>query len=389
MRSIPTSPPPASPTRSSRCSATRCALPRCARPRAIRCWPTSTSCAASCGSCPDMSAAGHHVFLTQTVYHFILSAGIAAWAKRGGGRSTVLFVRDFDRAGEFLEAVRAWPTSPFEAVVDMGAYDRHIGRAARRRSSGRIADEIVGHARRLQPAATYVFNDRHEFAQMLLEATAESFPAATRAYIEDGTAAYSNKVFKPRNWVQRLERRWRYGRRWTDLLCLGTHPLIQRRILLFPDQARPELRQLGALERFPLADLQRTGMESLAGALAQASGYDREGMARADVILAVSSSHIRRRVPDYRDRVRTLLAALRDRGLRVAYKFHPREHEADFVGAGDFYPGAEVPRGLPIEFVTLLADARPRLLLVDFSTALLLSPLLNPAVHGAAFITPG
>jgi hypothetical protein len=334
-------------------------------------------------------AAGRHLFLTQTVYHFILSAGIAAQARRVGGSATVLFIRDFDRAGEFLDAVRAWPSSPFEAVVDLGGYERQGSRGTRRRSSARLADEIAAHGRRLAPAAVHVFNDRHEFAQMLIEEVAAAHPGADRVHVEDGTAAYSNKRFKPRNLVQRIERRWRYGRRWTDLLCLGTHPLVQQRVLLFPGHARRELRERGGLRAYPLDDLRGAGLASLAGALAGAAGYGPERVAGVTLIFAIASSHIQRRVPDYRERTRALLAELRRQGLGVAFKYHPREHEGDFVGARDFYPDGEVPRGLPIEFVTLLADARPRLLLADFSTSLLLSPLLNPAVRGAAFITPG
>jgi len=338
---------------------------------------------------PFEPARGRHVFLTQTVYHFTLAAGLAAQARRAGGSATALFIRDFDRATEFLDAVRAWPSSPFEQVVDLGAYDRNATRRARRRSSGRLADAIAGLGRSLAPAAVHVFNDRHEFAQQLLEAVAESHPQADRVCVEDGTASYSQYLFKPRNLLQRIERRWRYGRRWVDLVCLGTHPLVQQRVLLFPECAREELQRLGGLRAYPLEDLRGAGLAPLAATLAHALDYGPARLDGIEVIVAIASSNYGQRVAGYRERLRELLAELRRRGLRVAWKYHPRELQPDFVGAREFYPDGEIPRGLPAEFVTLLADAQPRLLLVDFSTALLLSPRLNPAVRGAAFIAPG
>lgn len=334
-------------------------------------------------------ARGRHVFLTQTVYHFILAAGLAAQARRAGGSATVLFIRDFDGAAELLDAARGWPSSPFEQLIDLGAYDRNAARSARRLSSGRLADAIAGYGRSLAPAAVHVFNDRHEFAQQLLESAAEWHPQADRVCVEDGTASYSRYLFRPRNLLQRIERRWRYGRRWVDLVCLGTHPLVQQRVLLFPDAAREELQRLGGLRAYPLADLRDAGLGSLAATVAGALGYGPARLEGVGVILAIASSNYGQRVAGYRERVRALLDELRRQGLGVAWKYHPRELEPDFVGARDFYPDGEIPRGLPAEFVTLLADARPRLLLVDFSTALLLSPQLNSAVRGAAFIAPG
>ena len=333
-------------------------------------------------------ARGRHLFLTQTVYHFTLAAGLAAQARRAGGSAVALFIRDFDRAGEFLDAVRAWPASPFEQVIDLGAYDRNATRSARRRSSARLADAIAGLGRSLAPAAVHVFNDRHEFAQQLLEAVAESHPQADRVCVEDGTASYSRYLFKPRNLLQRIERRWRYGRRWVDLVVLGTHPLVQQRVLLFPEVAREELRRLGGLRAYPLEDLRGVGLPWLAARLAGALGYAPSSLDGVAVILVIASSNYGQRVAGYRERIRALLDQLRRQGLGVAWKYHPRELEPDFVGAREFYPGGEIPRGLPAEFVTQLADARPRLLLVDFSTALLLSPQLNPALRGAAYIAP-
>ena len=329
-------------------------------------------------------AALHNVFLAQTVYHFILSAGLAARARREpGARSTLLFIRDFDGAEAFLAAARHWSSSPFDVIEDLGTYDRNTSRRARRRSSADLARRMAG-VLRDRPRAAYVFNDRHEFAQELLEGAAAA--GAECVYVEDGTAAYSDKRFRPRNLLQRIERRWQYGRRWTDLLALGTHPRISRRILNFPEYARPELKALGGLERYPLADLQSGGLGEMAQRLADDRGLDARMLGRSAVIFAVSASNILRRVPDYRERARGVLRSLRDAGLGVAYKFHPREQQADFIGAAGVAPGCEIPRGLPIEFVSLVSGPSPRVLLADFSTSLLVSPHLNPAVRAAAFM---
>ena len=331
-----------------------------------------------------MTASAHRVFLTQTVYHFILAAGLAAREQRlSGARSTLLFVRDFDGAEAFLDAARRWPSSPFAAIHDLGRYDRNTSRRARRRSSGELARRMAG-VLQDPPHSVYVFNDRHEFAQELLEGAAAA--GAECVYVEDGTAAYSDRRFKPRNLLQRIERRWQYGRRWSDLLALGTHPRITRRILNFPEHARAELKALGGLERYPLADLQSIGLGEMAQQLAVERGLDVPMLQRSAVIFAVSASNILRRVPDYRERAQGVLRGLREAGLGVAYKFHPREQQADFIGAAGVAPECEIPRGLPIEFVSLVSGPSPRVLLADFSTSLLVSPYLNRSVRAAAFM---
>lgn len=337
------------------------------------------------------SVTGDNLFLIQTAYHVLLAIGLAEQLRSAGqGESTLLFIEDFWNAPEFLAAIRDWPGNPFARLVTLGAYRRYHGRRSKRASVRALSQAISAQLRERPVRALYVFNDRNIFAQCTLRDVARLYPDAARIAVEDGSAAYSDARYRRYNRWRALLHRWRYGPQWHNLEVLGTHPLVQRFIGHYPQAFRPEL-AARPHERYPGEVLAQLPLEDFARRLGLRLGIDATSWQAADVLLPAPGDYVFDFNPDYPQRMRAVVGALVDAGLRVGLKYHPREQVPDYLGLTQQPNVIELPRAIPVECMYLLFDAQRRIVLGDISSAIMMADKFNPSLrpvvfrHGAGF----
>lgn len=328
----------------------------------------------------SFSAGARHLFVAQTTLQLMLSAAQASHLQHQGGVCDLLLIPDFKNPDLIRQALSRWNASPFQRVEF---------------AEPRVAPGLERHARpewsdvvrtihqavdRAELEAVYVFNDRQDVGQAVLIRTAQQCPQARRRCIEDGAQAYSNFVYRQAGWFRVLRRRRRCGGQWADIRVLGTHPLVQEFLAIYPDLVRDALQS----RVYPMAAgaLASPAMIEFATLIASACGYVHVSNPGGNsAVLALSHSSYAARNPAYAASVQAAAKALVGAGVSVAYKYHPRETDTDYlkiVALGG--ETREVPRELPIECVYLLYGKAAVLLIGGMSTTLLTGGLMLPNV---------
>jgi hypothetical protein len=328
--------------------------------------------------------AARHVILVRSSLQFLLATALAAdRLERSTQRSTMLFLPDVLDTRLFDRAVAAWDESPFDRVASLTP--RRRPGSAERRASAVVRRELRSALAATDPLSVAVFNDRDEAAQTLLIEAAQRFPHAERLCVEDGALAYTGFTYRAHGLATRLRQRLRIGRSWTDVRVLGTHPLVQHYVAIYPELLRPELQQR-RLRTFPATALSSSPLRSLAAAIAELTGFDAAAVPPGSVLLGLSHSSYAERNPDYGRLVKACAAQLRRGAARWFVKYHPRETAADPLGLLDAPNAIEVPRTLPVECLYLLLRDRPLTVVSGMSTSLLTAGLLMPQVRCVALL---
>jgi len=310
------------------------------------------------------------LFLAHTPYHVLLAIGAA----RPG--STLVVVTDFASSDLLLDSVRDCSDSPFTHVrVIPGGNGRtavgQVWRRARNAWQLRLTD---------LPAVDRVLvsNDYLPEDQALLNRVASRWPNAVRCYLEDGAAAYSGNGFGfGTEWWRTAFRKACFGPWYRYVNVMGTHPLLQRALLLFPEHARPELQRLprdayGA-DSFHQPHV-RTFIDHYWERWTRLYGEVPE----VETLLLVAHHELAMRLPDYAKAFRGVCAKAAEKGQRVGVKYHPRETQPDPLRLTELPGVAVLPRALAAEFLFVRQGKRLRLLVGDITTALMSARLLAP-----------
>jgi hypothetical protein len=231
-----------------------------------------------------------------------------------------------------------------------------------------------------------VFNDQKDFGQTALIEVAARFPNALRQCADDGSLSYSGFAFPPHSLPTRLRHRLRHGPGWAAVRVLGTHPLVQQFIALYPELLRHELRD-ERVRPFPVQHLGRHAIRQFTAAFCNQAGYRIPDDCQGALLLAISHSSVASRNPDYVQAMQACIADQVRRNRPFLFKYHPREAEPDYLQILRQAPcGSEVPRALPIECLYILASDRPLKVLAGASSTLLTASLLMPHARRACIV---
>lgn len=321
---------------------------------------------------PDNAVQPRSFYVVSTPYHILLAV---AHAERAGLAPSLFLLGNFAGAQAYADAL----SGPGEALLpglEIEAAVCAYGDRARYRAQLpplRRALKAAG-ARQL-----WVFNDHNDLSQYALSWAARQGVAC--GAIEDGSSFYTDWVVArhDRRWRQ-WRKRWTFCRHWTALTVPGTHPLLTSRLALRPDLVRDELR--GRCEPLDVDVLRSPALRRLAARLAAScAAQARPG----------AGQWLEQPVPD-----RLLLAPARGAlpeeactGLgSLAFKYHPREAEADPLGLRRL--GRELPRHWPVELIYLHWGAVPDEVVGEAgSTVLLTSRLMSPQTRVFGYRTAG
>jgi hypothetical protein len=329
---------------------------------------------------------GQHLFLARTTLQFILATAMADQLRTTGeATSTMLFIPGLLTPESFSRAIDVWGDSPFARTVVV-VPRRQAGPLAGARRRRQIKDAVLDALGTAPCRSVVVFNDQKDFGQTALIEVARRFPDAVRQCADDGSLSYSGFSLPPHSSLTRLRQRWRHGPGWADVRVLGTHPLVQQFVALYPELLRPELRD-DRVRPFPTRHLGCAALRQFSLALCDQMGYRIPEACKGAILLTLSHSSVASRNPDYVRVMQDCIATLARRNKPFLFKYHPRESEPDYLQVRQRAAGAsEVPRSLPVECLYILASQRPLNVLAGASSTLLTASFFMPQARRACLV---
>jgi hypothetical protein len=318
------------------------------------------------------------LIVAYTPYHVLLAT---AALQHSPDENHLAIVRDFGAAAEMASVLPRSTVRAFASAVALGGCFGVGTRMRRQFSYRRSAVEIARHAREIVPDQIWVGNDARPESHAAFRAVARMRAAPAGVFIEDGMTAYAASVTRPLSLWEQAAGYVLFGRLWSGISVLGTSPLVSGGLFTHPDIVRAELSHLA---KTPVSRdaLLSPAMQTLAADMVRGAGGDPGRIAGADAVVTVTHSNVAARSPDYRRQMLELVRHLLRRHHGIAVKYHPRQAEPDYLGVGTDPRVTLLPRGLPLEYLYVLAAAgSPRRLqhvVGDVSTTLLTARWLVP-----------
>jgi hypothetical protein len=231
----------------------------------------------------------------------------------------------------------------------------------------------------------WVSNDFRRETQYAIHRAKRRNPRAIGTYFDDGMASYTEGphrrlsrsrrligAIRKRTWAPWFEQHEKHAAsRWIDEAHVIAPHLVSSAL-----RAKP-------VSPITLEQLRSPAVASLADALLAAFRVDASRIGSAQVVYLLSLSSKLGKDTGYRDTIRRVHAHLRRRSVSAAFKYHPREFQADFCGISDG-DALMIPSNLPGEFVLPLLDARRAIVLGDTSSSLMLCKWLRPDVEAVS-----
>jgi hypothetical protein len=328
----------------------------------------------------------------------VLLVTALAHSRRAHERAHVLVMGQFPAYREYAEILRSLPDAPFATV------DTLEGHKSRRYAANpnekppplaklfklrRMVTANLRKIRRLvddvRPERVWVSNDFRRETQYAIHRAKRRNPRAIGTYFDDGMASYTEGphrrlsrsrrligAIRKRTWAPWFEQHEKHAAsRWIDEAHVIAPHLVSSAL-----RAKP-------VSPITLEQLRSPAVASLADALLAAFRVDASRIGSAQVVYLLSLSSKLGKDTGYRDTIRRVHAHLRRRSVSAAFKYHPREFQADFCGISDG-DALMIPSNLPFEFVLPLLDARRAIVLGDTSSSLMLCKWLRPDVEAVS-----
>jgi hypothetical protein len=327
-----------------------------------------------------------HLFLARTTLQFILATAMADERRAmSDAASTMLFIPGFLTPEGFSRAIDVWANSPFGRTVVV-VPRHHSGPMAGARRRRQIRSAVLDAIAEAPCRSVVVFNDQKDFGQMALIEVATRFPGAVRQCADDGSLSYSGFSLPAHSLLTRLRQRGRHGPGWADVRVLGTHPLVQQFVALYPELLRPELRD-DRVRPFPMQHLGCAALRQFSVAFCDQMTYRIPEECEGAILLTISHSSVASRNPDYVQAMQACVETQARRNRPFLFKYHPRESEPDYLQVRrQTACASEVPRSLPVECLYIMASDRPLNVLAGASSTLLTASFFMPQARRACIV---
>lgn len=226
--------------------------------------------------------------------------------------------------------------------------------------------------RDIRVRTVFVFNDTRPEVQGIM-ALAKQRSGASLQYVEDGVAAYithpDSSLRGRMAWLQKVL----YTSDFYPSVTHGMHPLLDGAILTFPHLAHTGLKRL-PLVPMPPVDPAAPHIQKLFDLFGFNWTTDAENQPFALICLVT----FMRMTQDFRALLERVIADCRQAGLCVLVKQHPRDDTAPpDLGENVTF----IDRGAPAELICLRLGRQLLRLYAEYSTILLTSGWLNPAIE--------
>lgn len=326
--------------------------------------------------------------LVSTPLHLFHSWALTGSSLEEQRECTVCFINQVPgRPNRYLETLQRWEACPFGELVRLDTQcERRLDRVALRKAAFRRLDEIIEGQK---PERILVGNDRLiEFLYAHHSATKRLGQVQT-VYVDDGVYSYLPSPAPPLP-VERVVKGFHklsYGSWYDRPSHVGSSSKIDLGVLELPEFAHRHLRTK-PIEQARSNALSSDPVREFCGLLAESFGVQREAVRRLDALVLLPRARYDQQIKNgLGTRYRSLVHELREQGLHVGFKHHPREESPDPLGLGKVLEDMQVlPPGICFEaLVPLLRDP---VVVGDVSSVLLTAKWISPQLRVYSLLDP-
>jgi hypothetical protein len=326
----------------------------------------------------------HSVYFASTILHLYAAASIAVG--RQNETAHLIFIdQPENKEYPLYSIVQKWDSSPFDSVRLLpGRFKGIINKLKKRKQLFNSLEKIISD---LKPDNIFVGNDRRIEFQFSMHIT-ESLGLNTQGhYMDEGTFTYVGRKASSSfsdaiidNWLKKLS----YGLWWKNPLTVGESAWINTIHVAFPDLIDQRLKKKN-IEALNNSAFTSDAMMQLSTDILTFYTFDSRKLSNLDALFTLPHESLFTNNSDYRDQVLAQIKGLKDKGLQVAAKYHPRNSDPDVLNL--LSAGVElIPAGISFEAMLPLLPTKTHII-GDLSSTLLIARWLRPELKVTSIYT--
>ncbi len=326
----------------------------------------------------------HSVYFASTILHLYAAASIAA--EREYETAHLIFIdQPEDQEFPLYSLVQQWDSSPFSSVKLLpGRFKGIINKLKKRKQLFNSLENIISD---LKPNNIFVGNDRRIEFQFSMH-IAKSLDLNTQGhYMDEGTFTYVGRKASSSfsdaiidNWLKKLS----YGLWWKNPLTVGESAWINIVHVAFPGLIDQRLKKK-IIEPLNHNAFTSGAMMELSTNILDFYMFDSNKLSDLDALFTLPHESLFTNHSGYRTQILNQIKDLKDQGLNVAAKYHPRNSDPDALSLLD--AGVElIPAGISFEAILPLLPAKTHII-GDLSSTLLIARWLRPELEVTSIYT--
>lgn len=324
------------------------------------------------------------VYFASTILHLYAAISIALGRKN---ETAHLFFIDQaeDKEYPLYSIVKNWELSPFSTVKLLpGRFKGSLNKLKKRK---KLFENIKSSITDLKPSNIFVGNDRRIEFQFSMHIT-ETLSLNTKGhYMDEGTFTYVGRKASSSfsdaivdNWLKKLS----YGLWWKNPLTVGESAWISTVHVAFPDLIDQRLRKK-VIKQLDSSSFTSTAMMQLSTNILDFYVFDNAKLSHLDALFTLPHESLFANNTNYRDQILAQIKDLKDQGLQVAAKYHPRNSNPDTLNL--VAAGVElIPAGISFEAILPLLPKKTHIV-GDLSSTLLIARWLRPELEVTSVYT--
>jgi hypothetical protein len=325
----------------------------------------------------------HALYLVSTPLNLFIASAIAMEKRKHQNANQIRIELGFidqpgDGANVYVETVKAWQDSPFDAIHVLPARTSGpLKKFSHRKQAFSMLREIIDE---LRPGMIAVGNDRRVEFQFAMHYAECSGYAPRGVYLDDGTYTYVGRKTKVVRdaWLDNGLKKLVYGRWWQQPPTVGASGWIDDAYVAFPELVFEPLKQK-SLHKINASWFESQPIQSLSQLLMAKFEVDKSQLEKLDVVITLPHGSLITDESTYADTMRQVVEGLSQRSKRIGIKYHPSQKRKDPLGLAVYSGVMLLPSVLAFE--VLLPALGEAVIVGDVSTALLSSKWLRPALR--------
>lgn len=286
----------------------------------------------------------------------------------------------------YYQALKDWQNTPFKRVeLTLGQAEGLAKLMERKLNFAKLA----GLATQFQPNVVAVGSDRRvEFQYVMHLCRLNSFNVEGW-YLDDGLYSYAGRPYKWfKDAINSTLKKMSYGLWWKEPKTVGASSWIDQAWLFQPGHAVAELQAKQCREIDPkwFASDQVKELSKAILSDYQVNDSVLQALQSVVVFLLIPHPNNIKKMKGYESRIFKFLAFLKQQGIPIAVKYHPRTPQADPLKLVKEYNALLLPNGLAFEFILPFLKWQSHVV-GDVGTALLTAQWLRPDLQITAVLS--
>lgn len=268
------------------------------------------------------------VYFSSTTLHLYTAAAIAA-ERKDEDAYLVIIDQPEDKPCTLHDIVLQWEQSPFTGSYVFNG--RHQGICNKVKKRKKMFSELLELIRQLKPEHMFVGNDRRIEFQYAMHASKKLGFNTTGHYMDEGTFTYTGRKASSSftdKVIDNIAKKVIYGSWWQNPPSVGASAWVDIIHVAFPELIHESLKSKTVEQLNPDAFLS-DGIRSLSALIIDAAKFDVSRLNNIDVLITLPHESLFAENRLYKQNINHVIDTLKDEGLVVAVKYHPRGQSLD------------------------------------------------------------